>query len=350
MKKLTIGNRAIGEGHPTVVIAEIGVNHDGSLQRAIELARIAKECGADAVKLQIFRADRLMHASSAFAAYQQCACADASPAEMLRRYELSDADVAGVVAAIRDLGLVPLATPFSPDDVAAIEALSLPAIKIASPDLVNRPLLMRAVRSGRPMLLSCGAATLAEMDSASEWLTDQSASVALLHCVSSYPVPLELAHLAWIEEMRLRYELPIGYSDHTTEALAGAFAVSAGACIVEKHLTFDRAAPGPDHAASADPQQFDEYVKMIRRAERMRGVGGKVVLEIERDVRRVSRQSLVLRRAIAEGDPIGADDLTVQRPGTGICASSIDTAIGRRARRSLPAGTLLTWDMLTDAA
>ncbi|MGB7158703.1 MAG: N-acetylneuraminate synthase family protein [Tepidisphaeraceae bacterium] len=350
MKPIHIHRRKVGPGRPTFVIAEIGVNHDGSLSRALELVRIAKDCGADAVKLQIFSASSLMHASSSFAGYQKQRCAEADPTEMLRKYELRDDALREVVGAVRNLGMVPLATPFSPVDVETVESLDLPAIKIASPDIVNRVLLRRAADTGRPMLISAGAATMDEVSEAVEWLRAWGASFALLHCVSSYPTPPEQANLAWIAEMASWFDVPVGYSDHTTEVHSGAVAAAAGACIIEKHLTYDRHACGPDHAASADPEQFAQYVAMIRSADVMRGAGGKRVLDIERDVRKVSRQSLVLSRTLGAGEVVSEADVTVQRPGTGIPAAEIAVAIGKRAARSLPAGTMLQWDMLADAA
>lgn len=353
MTELKIDGRVIAPGRPAFVIAEIGVNHDGSAQRAIELAKIAAACGADAVKLQLFRASLLMHASSQFAGYQKergAAGADSTPADMLRRYELSLDDVRRVVAAVRELGLVPLATPFSPPDVDNIERLRLPAVKVASPDLVNRPLLHRIARYGKPMLVSTGASTLEEVEMSAVWLGSWGAKFALMHCVSAYPTPNEHANLCWIGELAGRFDVPIGYSDHTTEGFTGALAVAAGATVIEKHLTYDRAARGPDHAASADPQQFERYVRQLRDAERMRGRPGKRVLDVEQDVRKVSRQSLVVRRDVRAGDVLREEDLTVQRPGTGMPAAMITQAVGKRVLRPLQAGVLLTPDMLADAA
>jgi sialic acid synthase SpsE len=347
---LKIDRRTIGAGEPTFVIAEIGVNHDGSACKAIELARVAANCGADAVKLQLFRANLLMHASSGFAEYQKPGALGNTPADMLRRYELSTEDVRRVVHAIRELKLVPLATPFSSPDVDLIAGLRLPAVKIASPDLVNRPLLARVARYGRPILISTGASSLDEIEMAVEWLRGWNASFALLHCVSSYPTPDDQANLCWIGELANRFSVPVGYSDHTTDAMCGALAAAAGASIVEKHLTYDRAARGPDHATSADPHQFERYVKLIREADRLRGKPGKHVLQIEEDVRRVSRQSLVVRRDVKPGEVLREEDLTVQRPGTGMPASKISEAIGRRVTRPLQAGELLQPDMLDPAA
>ena len=345
-----IDGRAVGPGRPTLVVAEIGVNHDGSVNKALDLVRFAAAAGADAVKLQVFRATALLHASCQLAEYQKQQAAGAEPIDLLRKYELSSEDVARVAKAIRDQKMIPLATPFSPSDLDVIDRLRLPAVKIASPDVVNRPLLAAAVRLGKPLLVSTGAATMEEVETTVGWLREWGAKFALLHCVSSYPTPPQQANLCWIGELLRRFDLPVGYSDHTTSVFGGAMAAAAGACVVERHLTYDRAARGPDHAASSDPQQFERYVKMIREADVLRGAPGKRVLEIEQDVRRVSRQSLVLRRGLKEGDRLREEDLTVQRPGTGLPAAEILGAVGRRVLKPVTAGAMLQWDMLGEAA
>jgi len=343
---LNIANRQIGAASPTFVIAEIGVNHDGSLRLARELVELAAACGADAVKLQIFTAANLMHASSQFAEYQQTRVDDADPAAMLRRYELAPSELTELVALIRKRGLVPIATPFSPADTRVIADLKLPAVKIASPDLVNRPLLGAVSRLGVPMILSTGAATMAEVATTANWLSEWNQQYALLHCISSYPTPATDTNLCWIEELAETFPVPIGFSDHSTDPLSGALAVASGASIIEKHLTYDRRAVGPDHAASADPEQFDAYVKMIRRATILRGSAGKRVLPIEQDVRRVSRQSLVVTRDLSAGQVLSESDLTVQRPGIGIPAADVELAIGRMVLQPVPGGSLLRWEML----
>lgn len=356
MQQIQIDNHVVGPGRPTFVIAEIGVNHDGSVQRAIDLVRIARNCGADAVKLQVFRAALLMNASSKFAEYQRergvgIGGNGDSPADMLRRYELSGEDVRKVVHVIRELKMVPIATPFSPPDMDTIAGLRLPAVKVASPDLVNRPLLASIASYGRPMIVSTGAATMQEVVTSVQWLRGWKSRFALMHCVSAYPTPNDQANLCWIGELASHFDVPVGYSDHTTDVMAGGFAAAAGACVVEKHLTYDRGAKGPDHAASADPMHFERYVKHIREADRLRGGPGKCVLPIEEDVRTVSRQSLVVRRDVKAGQVLRAEDLTVQRPGTGMPAAMITVAVGRRVLRPLHAGTLLQPDMLAvDAA
>ena len=350
MSAFQIGNRPLGAGQKTLVIAELGVNHDGSVQRALELVGAAAACGADAVKIQVFRVNNLMHASSSLAEYQKQRVKAESPIDMLRKYELPAADIRRIVQRVRELNLIPLATPFSLQDLELLDGLRLPAIKIASPDLVNRPLLEGAAALRQPLLVSTGAASMEEVETSVSWLRQWGSTFALLHCVSAYPAPLESAHLCWIGELARRFDCAGGYSDHTNELLSGALAVAAGACVIEKHLTYDRSAKGPDHAASADPQQFERYIKRIREAEILCGSPGKTVLPIEEDVRKVSRQSLVVRRSLKPGETLRSEDLTFQRPGTGLPAAMITQAVGRRISRDVAAGSLLQWDMLTDAA
>lgn len=334
----------------TLIIAEIGVNHDGSLERALELVQIARQCGADAVKLQVFKAAQLMHQSTEFAEYQRSTVSDSDPTAMLRRYELDEEQLQTVVTAIHSAGMRAVATPFSPDDVETINRLGLDVVKIASPDSVNRPLLQRAATLGKPMIVSTGAANMDEIQMCCDWLRGWEAPFSLLHCISSYPTPLEMTHLGWIGELRQRFGVTVGFSDHSTEVISGALAVAAGAMIVERHLTYSRQAKGPDHAASSDPGQFAHYVRLVRQAEQMVGQPGKCVLPIEQDVRTVSRQSLVCRRDMSAGQTISADDLTVQRPGTGIPAAMIESVVGRKVSRATKAGTMLSWDMISETA
>lgn len=328
-----------------LVIAEIGVNHDGSRDRAVELVRAAASAGADAVKFQVFTAERLMHPSARFAGYQQSRVDAADPIAMLRQYELADDALKQLAAEARRCGLVPIATPFSPEDLPRVVAMGCDAIKIASPDLVNRLLLTRACDAGLPLIVSTGAATAQEIDASLAWLTHRTGELVALHCVSSYPTPLDETNLTWIGVIA-RDGVVAGYSDHTDHLLAGAFAVVAGARVVEKHLTYDTHASGPDHSASFDPEQFADYVRHIRLAERMLGSGDRRVLDCEHDVRSVSRQSLVTLRALAKGEPIALSDLTTQRPADGIGASELDRVVGARVLCDLPAGTMLKPEML----
>ncbi len=323
-----------------MVIAEIGVNHDGSVDRAIELVRAAAAAGADAVKVQVFVAERLMHPSNRFAAYQVGRTDAADPVAMLKQYELTDADLRQIAQEAARCGLLTVATPFSPEDVPRVVAMGAAAIKIASPDLVNMLLLDHAYQTGLPLLVSTGASTLDEVKSSIAWLDAKATDYVLLHCVSSYPTSPNDANLNWIMELG-RFSARVGYSDHTDQIVAGALAVAHGACVIEKHLTYDTNAAGPDHSASFEPGVFAEYVRQIRLAERMRGKSARHVLECEKDVRTVSRQGLVLKRDIADR-AITRDDLTTQRPGPGVPESLLKKVIGAMPSRPLKAGQFIT--------
>ncbi|MDZ4754366.1 MAG: N-acetylneuraminate synthase family protein [Phycisphaerae bacterium] len=321
-----IGERAIGTGMPPYIIAEIGVNHDGNMARGHELIRAAKDAGADAVKFQLFEADRLMSEDSVLAKYQAASGAT-DPRELLRELELSAALLDTLCRAARETGLHAIVTVFSDSLVQAAESMDVSAYKTASPDIIHRPLLEALARTGRPLIVSTGAASMDEVMRAAAWV--RGSPVAYLQCVSAYPTNEEDAALAGIADLAGATRAVVGYSDHTTAIDSGALAVMAGACILEKHLTYDRGAIGPDHASSLDPAQFGQYVGKARRAFRMLG-DSKRVLPVERDVRAVSRQSLVTTRALKTGDVLRPDDLTCKRPGTGIPPYRLAEMIGRR--------------------
>jgi sialic acid synthase SpsE/CMP-N-acetylneuraminic acid synthetase len=341
---LRIAGREVGPLTRPFVIAEIGVNHDGSVERAMELVGHAAAAGAEAVKLQLFSADRLVRVGTETAGYQRAAGSGDSQHALLRRLELSASAVEQVVRCIRQAGLKPLATPFSIEDVDLIESLDLPAIKIASPDLTNLPLIRRAMKSGKPLLLSTGASTTKEIEQAMGWVADH--PCMLMHCVSSYPVSAAEARIECVSYLRDWFGTDVGYSDHTTDHASALLAVSRGACAFERHLTHDRSAAGPDHAASDDPATFRRYVEAINDLHRQIYRVGREPLPVEADVRRLSRQSLVVSRAIEVGADIGEADLTTRRPADGISPAELGRVVGSRAARRIAAGTTLQWDML----
>lgn len=359
---MRIGQRQIGPEAPVYVIAELGVNHDGSPARAMELVEAAAGAGADAIKLQLFRTDLLMSRAAKLAAYQKAA-GESDPVAMLQRLELPVEAMAPLVKRAHDFGVHAIVTVFSSELVPAAEGLPWDAYKTASPDVVNRPLLEALSATGRPLIVSTGAADADEVARAvgqHGWLAPCAGRLAVLQCVSCYPTrPADAA----IGGMRALQGLggfagPAGYSDHTSEVDTGALAAELGACILEKHFTYSRRAAGPDHAASLEPAEFKAYADLARDASWLRlrlGGGGdgrgreslgtdprvgpfeKRVLECERDVRSVSRQSLVARRALGRGDALQAEDLTVKRPGLGIAPWRLAETLGRRLARAVEA-------------
>jgi N-acetylneuraminate synthase/N,N'-diacetyllegionaminate synthase len=352
---MNIAGRAIAPGLPAYVIAEIGVNHDGDADRAIGLVDAAADAKADAVKFQFFRATELMGRAALLAAYQERA-GEVDPIAMLRRLELSADELRPAVERAHHRGLHAIVTIFSLSLVQ--DALSLPwdALKTASPDLVHKPLLNALAATGLPLIVSTGAADEAEVARAVRWLEPAHARLALLQCVSCYPTKADDASLEAMGALARLFPGPIGYSDHTSGVDTGHTAALMGATLLEKHLTLERTAPGPDHAASLEPPAFGAYARRARDAARLRRenpdyaakidatLNGSVksVLPCELDVRRASRQSLTTTRVIAPGERLAPGDLTFKRPGTGLLPFELDAALGRATARAIPADTPLT--------
>jgi sialic acid synthase SpsE len=355
---MRIGTREVGAHTEPYVIAEIGVNHDGDAERAVDLTRVAAKAGASAVKLQLFRADLLMSRASGLAAYQEAA-GERDAHSMLRRLELSVESMRRVVDAAHAEGIHAIVTVFSTELVPEAETLAWDAYKSASPDVVNKPLLLAMGGTGRPLIVSTGAATIDEVARAAGWLRGLSGRLAFLQCVSSYPTPDSLAELGGITAIADVFEGPVGYSDHTAGVEMGGAAVWRGAAILEKHLTHNREAVGPDHAASLTADEFAVYVAGAKRAWAERSARRrpksfaeeprKRVLNVEEDVRRLSRQSLVTKRALAAGHVLTREDLTIKRPGFGLEPWMLEGTIGRRLSRAVEVDVPLTEGDLTHA-
>jgi len=331
---MRIGDKHISPDSPPYVIAEIGVNHDGSVDRALQLVEAAARAKVDAIKLQHFETDRLLGKAGKLAGYQADSGAT-DPFAMLRGLELSIEQMQPIVARAHALGLHAIVTVFSVELVAPANHLEWNAFKTASPDVINKPLIDALIATGRPLIVSCGAATLEEIAQASQWVGDH--PHLLMQCVSSYPVPDEHAALAGRCAIRCIDACALGYSDHTASIDTGGLAVASGARLLEKHLTYDRGASGPDHAASLDPAGFAEYVRLAHRAHAMLGRREKVVSDIEKDVRQVSRQSLTTTRGLKAGKVLAKDDLTIKRPGTGLPPWTLEQVIGRTVTRTVEA-------------
>ena len=332
---MKIGKRVLGPDEQPYIIAEIGVNHDGSVERAIELVHAAKQARANAIKLQLFQTDLLLSKAAKLAGYQKSAGAK-DPFAMLRTLELSASRMQPIADTAVQLGLDAVVTVFSVELVAEAEQIPWSAYKTASPDIINRPLIEALIATGRPLIVSArGAATLHEIAQAAQWIGNH--PHALMQCVSAYPTPDDEASLNARIAMCKVDANAIGYSDHTADVITGAIAVASGTRLLEKHLTYNRHASGPDHAASLDPQQFAEYVHLAHRAYRMLGGSQKDVLAVERDVHQVSRQSLTSVRRLSAGTTLKRADLTIKRPGSGISPAQLNQVIGRKLSRAVDA-------------
>ncbi|HOW72948.1 MAG TPA: N-acetylneuraminate synthase family protein [Phycisphaerae bacterium] len=342
-----IGDTLVGAPRSAFVIAEAGVNHDGDIQAARELVAAAAEAGADAVKFQVFAAHRLVTRTSPAADYQRRAGEGCAQYEMLERLELRHDEFEGLAELARRSGIQFLATPFSVPDLGLLVSLGVPALKLASTDIVNGPLLDAAAASGLPILASTGAADLHEVSAAVERLRrGEAGPLALLHCISSYPADPGEANLAAIGTLAREFNCVSGFSDHTESLTIGGLAVAAGAKVIEKHMTLDRRRSGPDHSFSLEPKAMAEYIRSVRDAARVLGDGQLEPTATQREVRRVSRASVVAARDIAVGEILARTMLTTKRPGDGISPMSIDSLVGRRVLRPIPADHFITWDIL----
>ncbi|MCA9305386.1 MAG: N-acetylneuraminate synthase family protein [Phycisphaerales bacterium] len=349
---MKIGGFEIGGGSAVHIIAEIGVNHDGDVGRALELIDAASDAGADAVKFQYFRTDLLMSAAARLAAYQKSA-GESDPFSMLRRLELAAGGLARCVERAHARGVHAIVTVFSLELVEEMRTLGWDAYKTASPDIIHQPMLEALARTERPMIVSTGASNAEEVARCAAWVRGWGAEArtAFLHCVSSYPTAPEDTTLGAMRDVsRLVAPMDVGYSDHTRGVGTGRNAVSMGARILEKHLTYDRGAKGPDHAASLDPEMFGEYVTLARSAAGhspdpvLIGADRKRVLECERDVRTVSRQSIVWARSMAPGEVVTRGSVTFKRPGTGIEPFRLHEVIGRRVARAVDSDMPAVWE------
>lgn len=340
-----IGVRRVGEGEPCFVIAEAGVNHNGDLALARQLIDAAADAGADAIKFQSFRADRLVSATAPKADYQKAATGAAeSQHAMLRRLELDEAAHRMLQQHAGERGIVFLSTPFDEASADLLAAMRLPAFKVPSGELTNLHFLAHVARHRMPIILSTGMATLDEVRAAVSAVGD--VPLALLQCVSNYPAQSADTNLRAMQTMRAEFSVSVGYSDHTLGNEIAFASIALGATIVEKHLTLDRTLPGPDHAASSEPTEFAALVRGIRNIESALGDGIKRPAASEANVASVARRSLVASRDIAPGEILGPAEIDALRPAGGLPPSAQSQLLGRRTRAAISAGTMFTLEMV----
>src|SRR3954454_23056728 len=329
----------------TIIIAEAGVNHNGDCARALALVEAAARAGADVVKFQSSRADRLATAEAAKASYQQATTGAAqSQLEMLRALELREDDEQRIAAACAKANITYMSTPFDADSAThLVERVGVSALKVGSGDLTNAPLLLHLSRFRLPIILSTGMATLAEVEQALGviafgYLSENNAKptptdfadvlldrrtwselrskVTLLHCTTEYPAEPRSINLRAMATLSNAFGLPVGFSDHSRGIHVATAAVALGATMIEKHLTLDRTLPGPDHRASVEPDELTAMIASIRDVEAALGDGRKVPAPEEIPNRAVARRSLVVLRPVRAGERFTEDNLGVKRPGS----------------------------------
>ncbi len=317
----------------TLIVAEVGNNHEGSADVAARLVREAAKAGVDAVKFQTFRTEEFVSPRQAerFA--------------RMKRFELTQDEFSGLADLARSCGLIFMSTPLDHSSARFLGGI-VDIMKIASGDITHLPLIREIAAHGLPTVISTGNATLPEIDLALETARaarpagNSNAEIALLHCVSAYPTPAEQANLGAMTALRDRYDCPVGYSDHTSGNTVAVLAVAAGARIIEKHFTLDNNySDFRDHQLSADPDAMAVLVREIRAAEAIFGTGEKIPQPCEEPARIEIRRSIAIGTPLAAGDVLTEDHLVWLRPGDGMPPGREDRILGRKAKRDLDAGT-----------
>lgn len=336
----------------TFIIAEAGVNHNGSLDMALQLVDVAADAGADAVKFQTFSADKLVRRGAEKAVYQQKATGAGDQYEMLKALEMSTEMHERILKRCHERGIEFMSTAFDEDSFDYLVSLGIKRVKVPSGEITNHPFLRHMASSGLPIVLSTGMATLDEVREAAEIVREVSPtgkleeSLVVLHCTSNYPATPEDANLLAMRTIGCELGVPVGYSDHTLGITISIAAVAMGAEVIEKHFTLDKTLAGPDHGASLDPWELRAMVEAIRVVEAARGDGVKAPTASELPVRTLVRRSVTSQHAIAAGTVIDAADLTLLRPGNGIQPAEMGSVLGRRAGRDIAAGETLQWSDL----
>ena len=315
------------------VIAEAGVNHNGSAELAKRLIDAAADAGCDAVKFQTFKAADLVEPDAPKADYQKRNAKNRAESqyEMLKKLELSKSDTRMLKAYCRKRGILFLSSPFDCDSADFLSKLGVPIFKIPSGEITNLPYLRRINSFGRAVILSTGMATLSEISAALKVLRD--CKVSLLHCTTEYPCPFDAVNLNAMLAMKRRFRLPVGYSDHTRGIEVSVAAVALGAEIIEKHFTLSREMDGPDHKASLEPDELKRMVSSIRNVSAALGDGAKRPSAVEAKNAAVARKSIVAKRRIKKGELFSDANLAAKRPATGISPMKWDSVVGKTAPR-----------------
>lgn len=346
MRKLKIANRLVGDGEPCFIVAEIGMNHNGDANLAKSIIKAAKDAGADAVKFQIFTAEKLISKET-----KTYGVTDESmpktQLEMYKRFELTKDEYKELKKLTISLDLIFFASVFDEENVELAEDIGVELYKIASCDITHIDLIRYIARKGKPVVLSTGMSSMEEIKDAVTAIEEEgNDKIILLHCISSYPAELEDCNLGSINTLREEFNFPIGYSDHTVGNIAPMISVALGSSMLEKHFTLDKSLPGVDHYLSADPKEFKEMVEKVRMTERIMGSGIKEPTKSEAETKKLARRSIIAKVDISKGAVITADMLIIKRPGTGVAPKHTKEIIGRETKEDISKDEIITLEKL----
>ena len=324
------------------IIAEAGVNHNGSFELACKLIDTAKAAGADCIKFQTFKSENLVSQNAQKADYQKGTTGDGSQSDMLKKLELSYDEFLKLKEYCDKVGITFLSTPFDLDSLIFLNSIDMPFWKISSGEITNLPFLVALAKTGKPVVMSTGMCEMAEIEAAIKILQKNGTKeIRLLHCNTEYPTPFEDVNLKAIQTMRDAFGLEVGYSDHTKGIEVSVAAVALGATIIEKHFTLDREMEGPDHKASVEPSELADMVQSIRHIEKALGTGNKKPSPSEKKNINIARKSIVAKKIIKTGDELTEENITVKRPGSGISPMRWFDVIGTRAIRDFQEDELI---------
>jgi len=343
-KSVRIGDKVVGGDAPCFIIAEAGVNHNGDINLAKKLVDAAKNAGADAVKFQTFKAEDIVTRTAEKAAYQKKTTGTKETQyEMLKKLELSEKDHIELKRYADKQGIIFLSTPYDTQSIDFLFNLGVPAFKVSSADITNKPLLAYIAGKKIPVILSTGMSTLGEVEFALKVLLPKNNKIILTHCTFNYPARMEDVNLKAMATMEQAFHLPVGYSDHTPGIEVALAAVAMGAALLEKHFTTDRRLPGPDHSASLEPDELADLLVKVRHVEKAMGTPVKRPSGEEAANRNISRRSVVAAVDIPAGRKITAPMLSAKRPGSGISPMDMEQLIGRKVKVALKKDRLIKW-------
>lgn len=347
---IQISNKFIGEGMPCFIIAEAGVNHNGDINLAKKLIDIAADVGADAVKFQTFKAEKLVLQDADKAEYQMKSTgSEESQYQMLKKLELTESSFEELKVYAENKNIIFLSTPFDDESVDFLDNIGVPLFKIGSGELTNLPLLQHIAKKNKPVILSTGMATLGEIEEALYTLINEELrDIIILHCITSYPARAEEANLNVIKTLKSCFKLPVGLSDHTLGVNVSLAARALGACVIEKHFTLDKKLPGPDHGASLDPEELGALVKGIREIESALGDGIKKPTKEEENIKKFVRKKLVACVDIPRGTIISEGMVMLKRVGAeeGIDPKYFFSVLGKKTLQDININSPIKWAMI----
>lgn len=331
----------------TFIVAELGINHNGSLDTIYEMIEVAKNCDADAVKLQYMTGYDLVRPDLLFAYKENSKIIEKKLAEMFHANRVHRDWLEPIYNFAKTKDIILFSTPFSKDGIEELEKVDNPIYKISSGDITHTPLIEKAAATGKPVIISTGKSEVEDIRRALKAAQNTSNSqISLMHCVSVYPTPPEELNLKVIQTLSKMFNVPVGFSDHSEGYFSSVLAVAMGAKIIEKHFTLDKSLPGPDHWFSLDPAEFTQLVQTIRKAEEMFGNGEKNIGDNEKKVNERASRSIVLNRDAIAGETLKESDLDFKRPGDGLRPYELNRIIGRTLKVSKFKDNLIKYEDL----